>query len=258
MKETYILWFHKSKGVLVLIFINKILILSFTDSKTILCAVEKCMGFCYSWEFRTDGDGCVCRLNLPVHTAWLQVTPQHTEGRLRGALWPLVKCGRHRGPACSAHGSQKKALESLEMTFRHLWAGLGVLGIEPGSSERAASVCNHWDISPASWGTFNTVMLRVHHLLFVVLNCSILDDFWFSSTWPKHLDQKLRTIVMMSCTGWGCEDKKPAWCVLIPALNTKANFTGHRKTSGKCGGEAEGALCSKHLGQDPGMGHCGF
>lgn len=47
MKETYILWFNDSKVVLVLIFINKILILSFIVSRRILWAEEKDIGLCH-------------------------------------------------------------------------------------------------------------------------------------------------------------------------------------------------------------------
>ena len=38
---------------------------------------------------------------------------------------------------------------SWNWSYRQVWAAIWVLGLEPGSSGRAASALNHWAISPA-------------------------------------------------------------------------------------------------------------
>ena len=48
----------------------------------------------------------------------------------------------------SAHKEQKRALDPHIWSCRQLRATMWVLGIEPGSSARAASAVNHWSISP--------------------------------------------------------------------------------------------------------------
>jgi hypothetical protein len=41
-----------------------------------------------------------------------------------------------------------KVTDTLELDYRHLWAAMWVLAIEPGSSERVASAPSHWALSP--------------------------------------------------------------------------------------------------------------
>jgi hypothetical protein len=43
----------------------------------------------------------------------------------------------------------EKGIRSLRTGVTDLWAIMWVLGIEPGSSGRAASAPNFWDFSPA-------------------------------------------------------------------------------------------------------------
>lgn len=49
----------------------------------------------------------------------------------------------HASHACSTFKDQKEASDCLEL---ELWATLGVLGTEPGSSRRVASTVSHWII----------------------------------------------------------------------------------------------------------------
>ena len=56
--------------------------------------------------------------------------------------------------------------DSLDLELQTAVSCLWVLGIEPGFSARTASVLNHWDISPALFTCFWTLLSLLLHLLY--------------------------------------------------------------------------------------------
>ena len=71
---------------------------------------------------------------------------------------------------------------------RQLWAFLWVLGIEPRSSGRTASVLNHWSISPVPTASFSLwvlfVFARCHYIALAGLK---LRDLPASASWVLAL-----------------------------------------------------------------------
>lgn len=86
----------------------------------------------------------------------------------------------------SAHGCQKRALDSLNQSYRKLWVTIAV-GSKLGPSARAANALKHWAIPLAPMETFSKQMILSKQSYWYLFN----NTFW-KNTYTAKENVRLR------------------------------------------------------------------